>query len=151
MLWKCSTQYACQFGKLSSDHRTGKGQFSFQSLRKAMPKNAKTNTQLCSSHTTAKQSSKFSNPGFNSMWTVNLQMFKLVLEKAEKAKIKLPTSTGPSKKQEFQKNLYFCFIDYTKAFDCANHSKLWKIFKEMGRPDHLTCHLKNLYAGLEQQ
>ena len=66
-----------------------------------------------------------------------------------KAKIKLPTSTGPSKKQEFQKNLYFCFIDYTKAFDCANHSKLWKIFKEMGRPDHLTCLLRNLYAGQE--
>ena len=55
------------------------------------------------------------------------------------------------KAREFQKNIYFCSIDYTKAFDCANHSKLWKIFKEMGRPDHLTCHLKNLYAGLEQQ
>ena len=67
------------------------------------------------------------------------------------AEIKFPTSTGPSKKQEFQKNLYFCFIDYTKAFDCVGHSKLWKIFKEMGTPDHLTCLLRNLYAGQEQQ
>ena len=50
---------------------------------------------------------------------------------------------------QFQKNIYFCFIDYTKAFDCVNHKKLWKIPKEMGTPDHLTCLLKNLYAGQE--
>ena len=78
-------------------------------------------------------------------------MFKLVLEKAVEAEIKFLTSTGPSKKQEFQKNLYFCFIDYTKTFDCVGHSKLWKIFKEMGTPDHLTCLLRNLYAAQEQQ
>ena len=76
-------------------------------------------------------------------------MFKLVLEKAEKPQIKLPTSTGSSKKQEFQKYIYFCFIAYTKAFDCVDHSKLWKILKEMGIPDHLTCLLRNLYAGQE--
>ena len=87
----------------------------------------------------------------SSMWTKNLQMFKLVLEKAVEAEIKFLTSTGPSKKQEFQKNLYFCFIDYTKTFDCGGHSKLWKIFKEMGTPDHLTCLLRNLYAAQEQQ
>ena len=58
-------------------------------------------------------------------------MFKLVLEKAEEPEIKLPTSTGSSKKaREFQKNIYFCFIDYAKAFDCVDHSKLWKILKE---------------------
>ena len=50
---------------------------------------------------------------------------------------------------EFQKNIYFCFIDYAKAFDCVDHSKLWKILKEMGIPDHLTCLLRNLYAGHE--
>ena len=50
---------------------------------------------------------------------------------------------------EFQKNIYFCFIDYTKAFDCADHNKLWKTLKEMGIPDHLTCLLRNLYAGQE--
>ena len=53
------------------------------------------------------------------------------------------------KARQFQKNIYFCFIDYAKAFDCVDHSKLWKILKEMGIPDHLTCLLKNLYAGQE--
>ena len=53
------------------------------------------------------------------------------------------------KAREFQKNIYFCFIDYAKAFDCVDHNKLWKILKEMGIPDHLTCHLRNLYAGQE--
>ena len=83
------------------------------------------------------------------MWTVNFQMFKLDLEKAEETEIKLPTSTGSLKKQEFQKNIYFCFIDYAKAFDCVDHNKLWKILQEMGIPDHLTCLLQNLYAGQE--
>ena len=78
---------------------------------------------------------------------MNFQMFKLVLEKAEEPEIKLPTSTEPSKKQEFQKNIYFCFIDYAKALDCVDHNKLWKILQEMGIPDHLTCLLRNLYAG----
>ena len=78
---------------------------------------------------------------------MNFQMFKLDLEKAEKPEIKLPTSTGSSKKQEFQKNIYFCFIDYTKAFDCVDHKKLWKILQETEIPDHLTCLLRNLYAG----
>ena len=76
-------------------------------------------------------------------------MFKLALEKAEEPEIKLPTSTGSSKKQEFQKNIYFCFIDYAKAFDCVDHNKLWKILKEMGIQDYLTCLLRNLYAGQE--
>ena len=53
------------------------------------------------------------------------------------------------KAREFQKNIYFCFIDYTKPFDCVDHNKLWKILKEMGTPDHLTCLLRNLYAGQE--
>ena len=53
------------------------------------------------------------------------------------------------KAKEFQKNIYFCFIDYAKAFDCVDHNKLWKILKEMGIPEHLTCPLKNLYAGQE--
>ena len=76
-------------------------------------------------------------------------MFKLVLEKAEKSEIKLPTSTVSSKKQESSRNIYFCIIDYAKAFDCVDHNKLWKILKEMGIPDHLTCLLRNLYAGQE--
>ena len=77
-------------------------------------------------------------------------MFKLVLEKAEEPEIKLPTSAGSSKKtREFQKNIYFCFIDYAKAFDCMDHNKQWKILQGMGIPDHLTCLLRNLYAGQE--
>ena len=78
-----------------------------------------------------------------------LQMFKMDLEKAEKPEIKLPTSIVSSKKQEFQKNIYFCFIDYAKAFDCVDHNELWKIMKELGIPDHLICLLRNLYAGQE--
>ena len=76
-------------------------------------------------------------------------MFKLVLEKAEEPESKLPISAGSLKNQEFQKNIYFCFIDYAKAVDCVDHNKLWKILKEMGIPDHLTCLLRNLYSGQE--
>ena len=77
-------------------------------------------------------------------------MFKLVLETAEEPEIKLPTSAGSWKKQESsKKNIYYCFIDYAKAFDCVDHNKLWKILKEMGIPDHLTCLLRYLYAGQE--
>ena len=82
---------------------------------------------------------------------MNFQMFKLVLEKAEEPDIKLPTSAGSwgKKARAFQKNIYFCFIDYAKFFDCVDHNKLWKILKEMGIPDHLICFLRNLYAGQE--
>ena len=80
---------------------------------------------------------------------MNFQMFKLDLEKAEEPEIKLPTFAGSLKKQEFQKNIYFCFINYVKAFDCVDHNKLWKILKEMEIPAHLTCLLRNLYAGQE--
>ena len=82
---------------------------------------------------------------------MNFQMFKMVLEKAEEPEINLATSAGSLKKQDSyrKKNIYFCFIDYAKAFDCVDHNKLWEILKEMGIPDHLTCLLRNLYAGQE--
>ena len=77
-------------------------------------------------------------------------MFKLDFKKAEEPEIKLPTSIGSQKKQEnSRKNIYFCFIDYTKAFDCVDNNKLWKILKEMHILDHLTCLLRNPYAGQE--
>ena len=79
-------------------------------------------------------------------------MFKLVLEKAEEPEIKLPTSAGSLKKQESlkkKKNIYFCFTESAKAFDCVDHNKLWKILKDMGVPDHLACLMRNLYAGQE--
>ena len=109
MLWKYCTQCVSKSGKLSSGHRAGKSQFSFQSQRKAMPKNAQTTAQLHSSHTLVKSCSKFSKPGFNSTWTVNFQMFKLVLEKAEEPEIKLPTSAGSLKKQVPEKHLFLLY------------------------------------------
>ena len=80
---------------------------------------------------------------------MNFQIFKLDLEKAEEPEINLPTSVGSLKKQGSSKKHLLCFIDYTKAFDCVVHNKLWKILQEMGIPDHLTCLLRNLYAGQE--
>ena len=91
---------------------------------------------------------------------MNFQMFKVVLGKAEEPETKLPTSAGSLKKQDSStktnkqtnkqtKNIYFCFIDYAKTFDCVDHNKLWRILQEMGIPDNLTCLLRNLYAGQE--
>ena len=74
----------------------------------------------------------------------------LTSEKAEEPELKSPNIHWIIKKaRELQKNIYFCFIDYDKAFDCVDHSKLWKILKEMGIPDHLICLPRNLYAGQE--
>ena len=74
---------------------------------------------------------------------MNFQMFKLVLGKAEEPEIKLPTSAGSWKKQEFQKNIYFCFIDYTKAFDCVGHNKLWSVVSDSLQP-HESQHTRPL-------
>ena len=75
-------------------------------------------------------------------------MYKLDLENPEEVEIKLPAYTGSQKKtREFQKNIYFCFIDYAKAFDCVDNNKPWKTAKEMGIPDHHTCLLRSLYTG----
>ena len=77
-------------------------------------------------------------------------MFKLDLKKAEEEEITMPTSLGSSKNQESsRKNIYFCFIDYVKTFDCVDHNKLWKMLKEIGIPDHFTRLLRNLYEGQE--
>ena len=76
-------------------------------------------------------------------------MYKLDLEKTQEPEIKLPTSFGSQKKQEFQKNIYFCLIYYAKAFDCVDHNKLQKILQEKGIPDHLPCLVRNMYAGQE--
>ena len=76
-------------------------------------------------------------------------MFKVVLEKAEEPDQIANIRWIMEKAREFQKNIYFFFIDYAKAFDCVDHNKLWEILKEMGIPDHLTCLLRNLYAGQE--
>ena len=105
MLWKCCTQYVSKFGKLSSGHSNGKGQFSFQSQRKAMPKNAQTTVQLFSFPMLVSLCLKCFKVSFNSTWTKNIQMFKLVLEKAEEPEIQLPASAGSSKTQESSRKI----------------------------------------------
>ena len=127
-LWKCFTQYAIKFGKLSSGHRTGKGPFSFQSQRKAMPKNAQTTTQLHSPHTLVKYSSKLSKPVFSNARTVNFQMFRLVLEK--EPEIKLPTSAGSLKKlKSSRKTSISALLTVPKALTVwvtINCGKFWQ-------------------------
>ena len=127
MLWKWCTKYASKAGKLSSGKLlsfslgTGKGQFSFQSQRKAMSKNFQTTAQLHSSHMLTKSCSKCSKLDFNSKWTMNFQMFKLDLEKEEEPEIKLLTSIASLKKKESSmKSIYFCLTDYAKIFDCVD-------------------------------
>ena len=148
MLWKCCTQYAGKFGKLSSGYRTGKGQFSFQCQRKAMPKNAQTTAQLHSF--THWQSNAQNSPSQASTvhepWTSGCSSWIYPIKEPE---IKLPTSTGSLKKQESSRKTSVAALDYAKAFVCVYHNELWKILKEMGIPDHLTCLLRNLYADQE--
>ena len=114
-----------------------------------MPKNAQTTEQWHSSYTLVKQYSKFSKPGFNSMWTVNFQMFKLFLEKAEQPEIKLPTSVGSLKKHTSVPEKHLLLLYWLCQSLGVDHNKLWKILKKTGIPDHLACLLRNLYAGQE--
>ena len=133
MLWKCCTQYVSKFGKLGSSHRPGKGLFSFQSQRKAMSKNAQTTTQEHSSHTLVKQYSKFCKPGsaIRELWTSRFRKGRGTRDQIAN----IPWII--EKAREFQKNIYFCFIDYANAFDCVDHNKLWKILQEVVRPPDL--------------
>ena len=96
-----------------------------------------------------KECSKSFKIGFSSTWTKNIQIYNLDLEKAEEPEINCIILWIIEKAREFQNNIYLCFIDSTKAFDCVDHSKLWKILKEVGIPYCLTCFLRNLYAGQE--
>jgi len=80
---------------------------------------------------------------------MNFQMFKLDLEKAEEPELKLPHLLDHQKSERVTENIYFCFIDYVKSFDCVDHSKLLKSLQEIGIPDHFTCLLRNLYVGQE--
>ena len=138
ILWKCCTQYVSKSGKLISGQRTGRGQFSFQSQRKAKPKNVQTTAQFHSSHTLAKECLKFSKPGFNGMLTMIFQMFRLDLEKAEEPEIKLLTSVGSSKKQESsRKTSTSALLTMTKPLTIWITAYCGKILKEMGILDHL--------------
>ena len=149
VLWKCCTQYAGKLGKLSSGHRTGKGHFS------SIPK--KGNAKECSNYHTDALISHASKVMFKIL-QVRLQQYVNCELPDVQAGFRKGRGTRDrianicwiiEKARNFQKNIYFCFIDYAKAFDCVDHNKLWKILKEMGISDHLTCLLRNLYAGQE--
>ena len=145
MLGKCCTQYASKFGKLSSGHRTGKGQFSFQSQRKAMPKNARHCTIALISHASTVML-KILQVRLHQYINRELPDVQAGFRKGRGTRDQIANiSWIIEKTRAFQKNV--CFTDYAKAFDCVDHNKLWKILKEMGIPDHLTCLLRNLYAG----
>ena len=149
MLWKCCTQYTSKFGKHSNGHRTGKGQFSFQFQRKAIPKNMQTTTEWHSSYASRVL-----------LKTLQARLQQYLNHELPDVQAGFRKETGTrdqianiswiiEKAKEFQKNIYFCFIDYAKTFDCVDHNKMWKILKDLGTPDHLTCLLRNLYAGQE--
>ena len=146
MLWKCCTQYASKLGKLSSGHRTGKGQFSFQSQRKAMPKNAQTTTQLHSSHMLVKVMLKLLQARLQQYVNHEPPDVQDGLRKGRGIRDQTANIHWIIKKaREFQENIYFCFID------CIKLLTLWittncKILQVMGIPDYLTCLLRNLYT-----
>ena len=135
--------------KLSSGHRTGKGQFSFQSQRRAMPKNVQTTRQLHWFHMLVRLCSKSFKLGYSSTWTENFQMNRLDLEKAEELEIKLSTFTRSERKQgNSRKTSVSASLIMLKPLTVWITTN-WKIVKEMGIQDHLTNLLKNLHAGQE--
>ena len=126
---KCCTQYASKFGKLSSGHRTGKGQFSFQFQRKAMPKNAQTIAQLHSSHA-SKVMLKILQARLHQYVNHEIPDVQAGFRKGRRTRDQIAKIRWIMEKaRECQKNIYFCFIDYAKAFDCVDHNKLWTILK----------------------
>ena len=147
MLSRCFIQYVNKSGRPSSGHRTRKGQSSSQFPRRVVLKNVQIIGQLHSS--LVRSCSKSWMLGFSLIRTKNFQMSKLGLEKEEEPEIKLPTYAGSQRKLGKSRKTSTCFIDYAKAFDCVDHSKMWEAFKEMGIPGHLTCLLRNLNAGQE--
>ena len=131
MLLKCCIQHAGKFGKLSSGHRTGKGQFSLQSQRDAMPKNVQTMAKLHSFHMWAKQCLKLCRLEINSSWIKNFQIVKVDFKKTEEPEMKLTHLLDHRKSKRIpEKNISLCFTDYAKAFNCVDYNKLWKILQE---------------------
>ena len=115
-----------------------------------MPKNAQTTTQLHSSHTLVKQYSEFSR--LQQYMNHELPDVQAGFRKGRVTRDQVVNIRWIIEKtKEFQKNIYFCFIDCAKAFDCVDHNKLWKILKKIGIPDHLTCLLRNLLQVKKQE
>ena len=144
MLLKCCILSVSKSGKLSSGHRPGKGQFSFQSQRRAMPKNVQSTVQVCSFHILMLKNPSSQASTVRELRTSRCTSWIQKRQRNQRTNCQHPLDHGNSRK-----SIYFCFIDFAKAFDCVDHNKLWKILKEMGIPDHLTCLLRNLYAGQE--
>ena len=150
MLLKCCTQYFSKFGKLSSGHRTGKGQFSFQSQRRAMSKTVQTILQLRSFHILTRLHSKFFKLDFSSTWTENFHLDKLNLEKAEEPGIKLPTFVGSWRKQgSFRITSTSASLIMLKRLTVWVTAKCEKILQKIGVRDYLPCLLRNLYVDQE--
>ena len=149
MLLKCHTQYASKFGKFSSDHRNGKSVF--------IPISKKSNAKECSNyHTialilhTSKVILKILQARFQQYENRELPDVQAGFRKGRGTRDQMTNIHWIIEKaREFQQNIHFCFIDYAKTLDCVYHKKPWKILKEMGIPDHLTCILRYLYAGQE--
>src|SRR5574340_889051 len=125
MLCKCCTQYASKFEKLSSSHRTGKGQFSFQSQRRAIPKNVQITVQLHSFHV-SKIMLEILQAKLQPYVNQELVDVKVGFRKGRGTRDQIANICWTIKKaREFQKNIHFCLIDYAKTFDCMDHKKLW--------------------------
>ena len=149
MLCKCCTQFASKFRKLSSGHRTGKGQFTFQSQRKAMPKNDQTTAQLHSSHMQAQVMLKILQARLQQYVNWELPDVQAGFRKGRGTRDQIANICLIIKKaRKFQKNIYFWFIGYAKAFDCVDHNKLWKILQRTGitRLPYLS-HEKSVYRS----
>ena len=145
MLWKCCTQYASKFGKLSSGHRTGKGQFSFQIPKKGTAKECSNYLTIALISQASQVMLKFLQARLQQYVNSELPHVQAGFRKGRETRDQIANIHWIIKRPgEFQKNIYFCFIDYMKTFDCVDHSKQWKFFQEMGLPDHLTCLLRNL-------
>ena len=144
MLLKCSTHYAGKLGKLSSGHRTGKGQSSSQFPRRAVLKNVQTSRQLHSSPMLVRLCSKSFKLGFvvHEFRTFRVQAG---FRKGRGTRDQISNICWIMEEaREVRKNIYFCFTDYVKAFDCVDHNKLWRVLKEMGISDYFTYLLKIL-------
>ena len=140
---KCCMQYASKFGKLHSDHVTGKGQFSFQSQRRTMP------SFPLISHA-SKVMIKILQARLQQYMNQELSNVQARFRKGRGTRDQIANIGWIIEKaREFQKTIYFCFTDYAKPFDCVDHNKLWKILKYIKILDHLTCLLRNPYAGQE--
>ena len=150
MLWKCCTQYASKFGNLSSGHRTGK-----KSVLISIPK--KGNAKECLDYHTialishaSKVMLKILQARFQQYVNQELSDVQAGCRKGRGTRDQIASIRQIIEKaREFQKNIYFCFIDYAKGFNCVDQNKLWKITQEMGIQDHLTRLLRNLCAGQE--